>query len=389
MKISINRDALLAPLSHVQSLVPSKPAVPIIGNLMLKLEDGKVRIYASDLDLDHVEVTECQYAEKNGSDVTTVNAHIFYNIIRKLPEGAEIEINGPTPTNPRVTLKAGRTHFELSVLDPDDFPAVKEDAEPHQFEIPIHDLRQAIDSTKFAMSTEETRYYLNGIYIHPKKDGAEPVLRFVATDGHRLARSEIKLPDGAADMPSIIVSRKAILELGKLLDEFDNKDENATVKIGISDKRVRFSVGSIATSSKLIDATYPDYERVIPKQNEKTMEVSAEFFRRAVDRVSAVNKASEIRPVKFTFGLNLLTLSVSASEGGGGDYYASEEIDATLMDKLDFETGFNPNYLLDLMPHITSGTACFDFSDAGSPVVIRDKENSKAIFVIMPMRVGS
>ena len=382
MKISINRDALLTPLSHVQGLVPGKPTVPIMGNLMLKAESGKIRVYACDLDLDHVELGDCQYAETNGGDAaTTVNAHIFYNIIRKMPEGAEIEIDGPNEKN-HVSIRAGRSHFELPALSAEDFPVVKEDAEPHQFDIPLNDLKQAIDSTKFAMSNEETRYYLNGIYIHAKKDGATPVLRFVATDGHRLARTEVSLPEGASDMPAIIVSRKAITELGKLLDEFVSSDAHPNVTIAISDKRIRFSIGTIATSSKLIDASYPDYERVIPKQNDKTMDVTAEFFRKAVDRVSAVNKSSDVRPVKFTFGKNALTLSVSSSDGN-----ASDEIDATTNDGLDFEIGFNPNYLLDLVPHIKTGTASFDFSDANSPVIVRDKGNDSTIFVVMPMRV--
>ncbi|MDI9349306.1 MAG: DNA polymerase III subunit beta [Candidatus Symbiobacter sp.] len=381
MKISINRDALLTPLSHVQGLVPGKPPVPIMGNLMLKAESGKIRVYACDLDLDHVELGECQYADTNGGEAaTTVNAHIFYNIIRKMPEGAEIEIDGPDAKN-HVSIRAGRTHFELPCLSAEDFPVVKEDAEPHQFDVPLHALKQALGCTKFAMSSEETRYYLNGIYIHAKKDGETPVMRFVATDGHRLARTEIPLPEGAVDMPAIIVSRKAITELGKLLDEFDGNEEFSTVHVAISDKRIRFAIGTIATSSKLIDASYPDYERVIPKQNDKTMEVTAEFFRRAVDRVSAVNNTGDVRPVKFTFGKNNLTLSVSASEGN-----SSEEIDAAT-EALDFDIGFNPNYLLDLVPHIASGTACFDFSDANSPVIIRDKGNDSMIFVVMPMRV--
>src|SRR5215831_18010337 len=236
MKLTIERGALLKSLAHVQSVVERRNTIPILSNVLLEAADGALALTATD-------------------------------IVRKLPEGAQVQLDG-TGDGAQVTLKAGRSRFVLATLPKEDFPAMGAGDLPHQFGIAVQELRNLIDRTRFAISTEETRYYLNGIYLHATTSGEVKVLRAVATDGHRLARFEMPLPAGAAEMPGIIVPRKAVGELRKLLDEADGR-----VEVALSDAKIRFVVGGVTLTSKLIDGTFPDYQRVIPTGNDKVMEV--------------------------------------------------------------------------------------------------------------------
>jgi DNA polymerase-3 subunit beta len=247
---------------------------------------------------------------------------------------------------------------------------------PYNFSLSATELRTLIDRTRFAISTEETRYYLNGIYLHATKADEVPVIRAVATDGHRLARMEMVLPEGAAGMPGIIVPRKTVLELRKLVEE--SEDE---VQIGLSETKIRLAIGEAALTSKLIDGTFPDYDRVIPSNNDKTLEVNRKDFAEAVDRVSTIS-TEKSRAVKLKIEHGSLEISATSPENGK----AEEELEARYS-AAPLEIGFNSRYLLDIADQIQGEGVQFELSDAGSPTIVRDSDDRSALYVLMPMRV--
>ena len=371
MKLTIERAAFLKALTHVQSVVERRNTIPILSNVMLTAQKGRLGLAATDMDLTIVEQVDAT-ASRTGS--TTAPAHTMYEIVRKLPEGTQVEID--TGTDSSLTLRAGRSRFTLQCLPVADFPQMNDGDLPHKFQISSADLKTIIDRTRFAISTEETRYYLNGIYVHAAKAQGVDVLRGVATDGHRLARVELPLPAGAADMPGVIVPRKAVGELRKLIDEADGP-----VDVELSETKIRFSLGSVTLTSKLIDGTFPDYERVIPNGNDKLLEVPCAEFSAAVDRVATIS-TEKSRAIKLTLGKNALTLSATSPDAGS----ATEEIEVGYGGS-PIEIGFNSRYLLDITSQISGTDARFLMADAGSPTVVRDAADESALYVLMPMRV--
>ncbi len=372
MKLTIERAALLKSLSHVQSVVERRNTIPILSNVLMEVAGGTLSLTATDMDLTIVEQVAADVVNEGA---TTAPAHTLYDIVRKLPDGAQIEIS-LAGDNGQMTLSAGRSTFTLTTLPREDFPAANQGDLPQSFQVPAGELRNLVDRTRFAISTEETRYYLNGIYLHATENSGVPVLRAVATDGHRLARFEMPLPDGAKGMPGVIVPRKTVQEVRKLLDEADDG-----VTIAISDTRIRFSFNSTVLTSKLIDGTFPDYERVIPSGNDKTMEVDRKAIREAVDRVSTIS-SEKSRSVKLSLSDSTLVLSATSAENGS----AVEEIEVGFTGE-PLEIGFNSRYLLDIAEQIEGGEALFQFSDAASPTIVRDAGDESALYVLMPMRV--
>ncbi len=372
MKLTIERAALLKSLAHVQSVVERRNTIPILSNVLIEAGDGRLELTATDMDLIIVEQVLAEIGE---AGATTTSAHTLYDIVRKLPEGAQVELQTSGAAG-QMTLTSGRAIFTLATLPKEDFPTTGAEALPQSFALAAGEIKNLIDRTRFAISTEETRYYLNGIYLHAAKSDELPVLRAVATDGHRLARFEMPLPDGAADMPGVIVPRKTVGELRKLIDESD-----LPIQVSLSDTKVRFAFASTELTSKLIDGTFPDYERVIPSGNEKVMGVDCRVFSAAVDRVSTIS-TEKSRAVKLSLGDSSLTLSASSPESGS----AVEEIEVTYGGE-PLEIGFNSRYLLDIAQQVVGPDAEFWLSDAASPTIVRDVEDASALYVLMPMRV--
>lgn len=372
MKLTIERAALLKSLNHVQSVVERRNTIPILSNLKIEGKRGKVDLNATDMDLDVIETLDAE-VQRPGS--ATAPAHTLYEIVRKLPEGSQVELEqaGGEGT---LTLRSGRSKFALSSLPVEDYPVMSGGDLPHSFTLAAEELRGLIDRTRFAISSEETRYYLNGIYLHAAKSADVPVLRAVATDGHRLARVEVPLPEGAAGMPGIIIPRKTVTELRKLLDETSGQ-----VTVSLSETKIRFGYDEVVLTSKLIDGTFPDYERVIPTDNDKVMEVDCKSFAQAVDRVSAIS-TEKSRAIKLAVAKGSLTLSASSPEQGS----ATEELEASY-DSKAIEIGFNSRYLLDIMGQIEGDAARFIMADAASPTVVREVADGSALYVLMPMRV--
>jgi len=370
MKLTIERAALLRSLAHVQSVVEKRNTIPILSNVQLVAEDGALHMTATDLDLAIVETVACDVQQPGG---TTAPAHTLYDIARKLPDGSQVEFEHVGEEN-RLAVRAARSKFALSCLPREDFPVMADDDLPHRFQLPAPDLKKLIEKTRFAISTEETRYYLNGIYLHGVEGGP---LRGVATDGHRLARVEVPLPEGAAGMPGVIVPRKAVLEVFKLVEEVEG-----SIEIGLSATRIRFAFDSIVLTSKLIDGTFPDYERVIPADNDKRMEVDCKSFADAVDRVATIS-AEKSRAVKLSLNGDAMQLSANSPEQGSG----TDEVAISYDGEAGLEIGFNARYLLDIAQQIEGENARFDLADAASPTIIRDAGDEAALYVLMPMRV--
>jgi DNA polymerase-3 subunit beta len=374
MKFKADRATMMKALAHVQSVVEKRNTIPILANVMLAVKDGRLTLTATDMEIAIVEDIAAS-ASRDGS--CTAPAATLYEIVRKLPEAAEVELDHPGGEG-QLALRAGRYATSLVVLPTDDFPSMTAGTLPNKFSLSAQTLRGLIDRTKFAISTEETRYYLNGIYIHQTESDGRRVLRAVATDGHRLARVEEALPEGAGSMPGVIIPRKTVTELRKLLDEV-----TGAVDIALSDTRIQFKTGPVTLTSKLIDGTFPEYDRVIPRDNEKILRVGKNDFSAAVARVAAIS-SERSRPVKLSLARDLLVLSASSPELGT----ATEELDGDRVhyEASPLEIGFQARYLNDITDQIGEQVE-FLFADGAAPTVVRDAADLSALYVLMPMRV--
>lgn len=372
MRITLERSNLLKSLNHVHRVVERRNTIPILSNVLLRSDGASLDMKATDLDL---EITEATPAQVEQAGATTVPAHLLYDIVRKLPDGSEVLL-ATSADGASMTVASGRSKFSLQCLPQSDFPDLTAGSFSHTFRLKATDLKMLIDRTQFAISTEETRYYLNGIFIHTIESKGDLKLRAVATDGHRLARSETPLPAGAAGMTGVIVPRKTVNELRKLVDGADTD-----VAIALSDTKIRFTFDQVVLVSKLIDGTFPDYERVIPQGNDKQLEVDAKSFAQAVDRVATIS-TEKSRAVKMALDNGRITLSATSPDQGS----AIEELTASYAGG-GLEIGFNSKYLLDITGQIEGDTAQFRLADAASPTLVRDASDESALYVLMPMRV--
>jgi len=372
MKVTVERAALLRSLGHVHRVVERRNTIPILANVLIRADKASLSLKATDLDLEVIETVPAEVGPGGG---TTVPAHMIYDIVRKLPEGAQLELEA-SGDRASLTLKAGRSRFTLQTLPESDFPDLAAGEMSHKFMLPAKDLKRLIDKTQFAISTEETRYYLNGIYLHSAGDAKAAILRAVATDGHRLAQVDLPAPAGAAGMPGIIVPRKAVGEVQRLIEDLD-----ADVTVDLSATKIRFTIGDVVLTSKLIDGTFPDYGRVIPVGNDKDLVVDKKEFAAAVDRVSTVS-SERGRAVKLSISTGKLTFSVINPDSGS----ATEELEVDYQSE-PLDIGFNSRYLLDIAGQIEGETAILKLADPGSPTLIQDRDAKDALYVLMPMRV--
>jgi DNA polymerase-3 subunit beta len=372
MKVTVERAELLKCLGHVHRVVERRNTIPILGNVLMRAEKSALNLKATDLDL---EVIESIAAEVAPGGSTTVPAHMFYEIVRKLPEGSQVvlEASGDRAV---MAIRAGRSRFTLQTLPESDFPDLAAGEMSHKFTVGAADFKRLLDKTHFAISTEETRYYLNGIYLHIAGSGKSATLRAVATDGHRLAQAELPVPSGANGMPGVIVPRKTVNEVQRLVEGSEGE-----VTVEVSAAKIRFTLGDVVLTSKLIDGTFPDYGRVIPAGNDKLLTVDKKDFEAAVDRVSTVS-SERGRAVKLSLSSGRLVLSVTNPDSGSATEELEVEYDA---DPLDI--GFNSRYLLDIAGQLDGEVAVLRLADPGSPTLIQDKESKGALYVLMPMRV--
>ncbi|MEO7027276.1 MAG: DNA polymerase III subunit beta [Caulobacteraceae bacterium] len=377
MKLTIERAALLKALGHVQSVVERRNTIPILSNVLLTARGETLAFSATDLDM---EITDEAAALVESPGQITAPAHTLYEIVRKLPEGAEVAL-AFTGEDPRLMVRAGRYKVSLPVLPAGDFPIMSAEGLSAGMRVEAKDLARLIDKTRFAISTEETRYYLTGIYLHTIVEEGRQLLRAVATDGHRLALADMAAPEGAVGAPGVIVPRKTIQEVRRLLD-----DGEETVGVHLSSQKVRFDFGRAALTSKVIDGSFPDYTRVIPRENHRLMSVDNALFAAAVDRVATIS-SEKSRSVKMGVEGGRLTLTVRNMETG----QAVEEIEVDY-DADPFEIGFNARYLLDVAGQIGGEMVEFRFADRTGaatlldPVLALDPTDADVQYVLMPLR---
>jgi len=377
MKLTIERAVLLKALGHVQSVVERRNTIPILSNVLLSADADGLAFSATDLDM---EIADSVSAHVESPGQITAPAHTLYEIVRKLPEGADVSLSF-TGDDPRLTVQAGRYRVNLPVLPAGDFPIMSSDGLTGPITVDTGDLIRLIDKTRFAISTEETRYYLTGIYLHTVVDAGRTLLRAVATDGHRLALAEMPAPEGAAGAAGVIVPRKTIQEARRLLD-----DAGETIALHLNAQKIRFELGRASLTSKVIDGSFPDYTRVIPRENHRVMTVDNALFAAAVDRVATIS-SEKSRSVKLSVESGRVVLTVRNMETG----QAVEELEVDY-DGEPFEIGFNARYLMDVTAQIGGETAEFRFADRAAaatmldPVLVLDPTDVGVQYVLMPLR---
>ncbi len=365
--INIEKNAFIRALSRIQSVVEKRNTIPILANVKIEAANNAVTLTVTDMDLVATQQIE---AAVNTEGSLTVPALTLYDIIRKLPEGAQINLNADTASS-RLIVKSGSSKFTLSYLPSEDFPVIAEGDLTHSFEMDVKTFVRLVEKTKFAMSNEETRYYLNGVYFHVMNGN----LRAVATDGHRLASIEIPSPEGAQGMPGVIIPRKAVNELAKLLEGQDK------VTISVSESKIKFTGNKIELLSKVVDGTFPDYQRVIPENNKKFLTTNTQAMKDAVDRVSTIS-VDKTKAIKITVSQNNINLYTQGVEGSSGN----EDVPANYgADTL--ELGFNSRYVIEMLQQIENTEVQFALDTPNAPALITDPSDSSAVYIIMPMRV--
>lgn len=371
MKFTANIDLLKSSVQRIQRVVEKRNTIPILSNIMLDATGDKLLLRATDLD---IEITESVPVNVATSGSTTVPAHIFYDILRKLPANAEIAfeiIDGQ-----QATIKAGRSRFNLNVLPTSDYPELSMVEPTTTFMIGATKLKKLFATASPAMSTEEVRYYLNGLYLHQFSIGNRIVIRAVATNGHRLSLAQMDAPAGAEQMQPVIVPRKTVTEIVKLVDGVDGE-----VKIELSNTKIRITIGDVTLTSKLIDGTFPDYVRVLPQGNDKILKVDRSEFAGAVDRVSTIS-SERGRAVKLALSIGNMELSVDNPDKGSAAETMSSDYSSDAI-----EIGFQSSYLSDIINSIDTEVVEVSLADPNSPTLFRSVGDEDSLHVLMPMRV--
>jgi DNA polymerase-3 subunit beta len=369
LELTIDKSKLLKALGHVQSVVERRNTIAILSNVKIEAYNGEISLTATDMD---IAISEKIVADIAQEGALTVSAHTLYEIIRKLPDGSQVSIKGDADETGHIEITSGSCNFSLASIAVADFPVMSRGDMPYEFSLTAAELTALIDKPRFAISTEETRYYLNGIYIHSR----ENMLSAVATDGHRLAKIEIEAPEGAKAIPGVIIPRKTVIELKKLLDEAEDD-----IEVSLSDTKICFICGKAILLSKLIDGTFPDYNKVIPQSNDKSLVIDSNTLSVAVDRVSTIS-SDKTKAVKFVVSSGNLTLSATNDDNGT----ANEDLPVSYNSD-EVEIGFNSRYILDMLGAIEGDEVEFIFADGSAPVLVKDSADSTSLYVIMPMRI--
>jgi DNA polymerase-3 subunit beta len=375
MDFRVNSSDLLKALSHIHGIVEVRHTLPILSNIIITANDNLLSLSSTNLDIFCSDSLEAQVSQ-NGS--TSVSASTFYEIVKRLPSGSEIHAS-LSEEDSTLIIKCGRSKFNLTTISPDDFPKISHDDLNINFVLSVTELKRMIDKTKFAISNEETRYYLNGVFLHQTQKNSIDILRAVATDGHRLAQYDIPLPQGAKDINGVIIPKKMIQELRRVLD-----DATGDISIELNENKIKFSFNRMQIISKVIDGTFPDYTKVIPQSNDKAITTDNTELKKAIDRVSAVaiNEETKSKAIKLVINTNKISLSVDSTSRGS----AIEEIDLDY-DKEKVEIGFNSRYLIDICNEIDGEKINLKFLDSTSPAIILDETDENLFFVLMPMRI--
>ncbi len=371
MKFQISKNKIFKCVNHLQGIVDKKNTLPILSNILIEARDNSLVLSSTDMDISIIEKLDCNILEEGS---TTINSQIFYDIIRKLEEENEIEIisnNGKI-----LTMRSSGSRFSLSCLPKEDFPIIDQSSSGASITINSQVLFKLIDKTKFAISNEETRYFLNGIYFNLQNIDKKTKITLVGTDGHRLAKFSYDLDQTTEQVSGVIIPKKTIYELSKLLSDIDEE-----IKINISSSKIIFYIGNLIFISKLIDGSFPDYKRVIPADNNNILEINREKLLSAVDRVSTIsNEKSPV--IKFKLLKNVLNLNTINTENST----ATEDLELNYNGE-EFEIGFNSKYIMDIVNNLEDEIISINLKDGSSPIIAKEKSNSDLVYVLMPMRV--
>ena len=371
MQFIVKRDILLKSLNFVQGVVEKKNTLPILSNVLLEIKNKQLFIVATDLDI----VFQDQISEvniiKEGS--TTTSANVLYDILRKISSNSDITFE--LKSENKLNLKTHNSNFNLLCLPTGNFPTFSDEFNNDEIILKNDKLLSLLNKTKISISNDDTRHYLNGVYIHLTEGNGKNFLTAVATDGHRLSSSSIYL-DRKENIESIILPRKTIYQLCLLLGEI--KD---SVKLQISNNKIQFKIGKIKLISKVIDGKFPDYEKVVPKDNSKTLIVSSSDFISSVERVASVS-IDRKEGVKLELSRDKLKLSVNSTNSGDGNEIVSAKYDGE-----DLSIGFNSKYLIDIASEIEDKNLIFNLKNSTSPVLVLDNADKNSFYVIMPMKI--
>ena len=369
MKFNINQQDLQQALNYCQGIIEKRSTLPILSNILLEVQNSKLTITATDLDLifihqlDNVEVLE------EGKITTT--SSIMYDIVRKFSSGKKINLT--LNEKSKLHLESEKSNFNLNCITAKDFPITDENFENDFFKIKSKNLLKLLNKCKFSVSNDETRHYLSGIYLHQTEVEEKNYLTAVATDSHRMSISKLRLEEKINFEP-IILPKKTIYQLCLLLDNYDGE-----VKISNAKSKIKFELENSILISKLIDGKFPNYIQVIPKNNQKKLEIDLKLFLNSVDRVASVSLDKK-DGVKFNLSNNSLNLSVNNTNSGDG----KETINAKFEHEL--EISFNSKYLIDIASQLDGEKIEIFFNDSGSPALIKDPSDFDSIYVVMPMK---
>ena len=365
MKLTVEREKLLAPLQAVIGVVERRQTMPVLANVLLGVRQGQLAITATDLEVELVAATEV--AVQEAGDIT-VPGRKFLDILRALPEKLSVSL---TMEGEKVVIKAGRSRFSLSTLPAVDFPVIDDINAQQTVQIPRKELQRLLEKTHFSMAQQDVRYYLNGMLL--EIDNA--MLRAVATDGHRLALCETELATKAKNSQQVIVPRKGVLELQRVLTP------EGVADVAIGTNHVRAQIGDIRFTSKLIDGRFPEYSRVIPAAPQASIRADRDILRQALQR-TAILSNEKYRGIRVAVKKNSMTVQAHNPE----QEEAEEEIEVSY-DGQDLEVGFNVNYLLDALAAIDGQEVELGLTDSNSSCLIRSPGSSNARYVVMPMRL--
>lgn len=371
MKFIITKQAIFKTLSHLQSIVNKKNTLPILSNILIEAEHNSLTLSSTDMDISIKETINCNIVEEGA---TTLNAQIIYDIIKKLPENNEVEFI--SNDSKILTIRSNVSKFSLNCLPKDDFPIIETTSNGKKITVNAKTTFNLINKTKFAISNEETRYFLNGLYLNITKDSSSNIITFVGTDGHRLATSSSNTHSFDHEIPGVIIPKKTINELAKILSE-----KHDDIDIDISSNKIIFYIDNLILISKLIDGSFPDYNKVIPKNNTNHLIINRTNLLSAVDRVSTIS--NEKSPsIKFKVFNDLVNLSTVNNENST----ATEDIPAKY-DGIDIEIGFNSRYIMDILDNLEGEEIKLSFNDNSTPIIAQEQSKSNLIYVLMPMRV--
>ncbi len=369
MRFSANQKDIQTSLNYCQGVIEKRSTLPILSNVLLNVEKSQLTLTATDLDL--IFIHKIQNIEVIEEGKTTTSSSIMYDIIRKISAGKKINFSNAGSL--KLNLEADKSVFNLNCIDASEFPLMDEDFNQNTFKIDSKSLLKLLNKCKFSVSNDETRHYLSGIFLHTTTINNNLYLTAVATDSHRMSISKLRLKENI-DFEPIILPKKTIFQLCSLLDDFDGE-----VKISNIKSKIKFELNNSVLISKLIDGKFPNYVQVIPKDNQKKLEVDLKLFLNSVDRVASVSLDKK-DGVKFNLSKNKLDLSVNNTNSGDG----KENLDVQFDHELDIS--FNSRYLIDVASQLDGNKIEIYLKDTGSPALIKDPSDFDSIYVVMPMK---